>query len=138
MFIASPGVNSRLNRIDIYFSVSSTSQGPGFRRKQDYRQTVPILNRQKSLQDISLYPPPPPEKSVWEPVRRPPGKRFISPGPSPENVTTISPDGQHEKWDGTGSSGRRDKKCLLQTDAEKIAPLQDTVDVGEATDDEKT
>lgn len=30
------------------------------------------------------------------------------------------------------------KKRLLQTATEKITPLQDTVDVGEATDDEKT
>ncbi|HAG2521339.1 TPA: tail fiber assembly protein [Salmonella enterica] len=30
------------------------------------------------------------------------------------------------------------KKRLLQIGAEKIAPLQDTVDVGEATNDEKT
>ncbi|EBR4477538.1 tail fiber assembly protein, partial [Salmonella enterica] len=71
-------------------------------------------------------------------------------GPLPENVTTISPDGQYEKWDGTKwvkdeeaekaaqlRQAEETKSRLLQMASEKIAPLQDAVDLDEATDKEK-
>ncbi|HAK7668742.1 TPA: tail fiber assembly protein [Salmonella enterica] len=71
-------------------------------------------------------------------------------GPLPENVTTISPDGQYEKWDGTKwvkdeeaekaarlREAEETKKQLLQLATDKIAPLQDAVDLDEAADDEK-
>ncbi|EDQ9668200.1 TPA: tail fiber assembly protein [Salmonella enterica] len=51
-----------------------------------------------------------------EPIQKSLGKRFISSGPLPENVTTISPDGQHEKWDGT--------KWVKDEAAEKAAQIQ--------------
>ncbi|ECB7116861.1 tail fiber assembly protein, partial [Salmonella enterica subsp. enterica serovar Typhimurium] len=70
--------------------------------------------------------------------------------PLPENVTSVSPDGEYQKWDGktwvkdeaaeTATRLREaegTKSRLLQTAAEKIAPLQDAVDLGIATDDEK-
>ncbi|ATI92608.1 tail fiber assembly protein [Salmonella enterica] len=76
---------------------------------------------------------------------------YISdPGPLPENVTSVSPGGEYQKWDGktwvkdeaaeTTARLRETegtKSRLLQTAAEKIAPLQDAVDLGIATDDEK-
>ncbi|ECG0729616.1 tail fiber assembly protein [Salmonella enterica] len=76
---------------------------------------------------------------------------YISaPGPLPANVTAISPDGQYEKWDGNKwvkdeaaetaaqlREAEETKKRLLQTASEKIAPLQDAVDLDIATDDEK-
>ncbi|EAN8257196.1 tail fiber assembly protein [Salmonella enterica] len=71
-------------------------------------------------------------------------------GSLPENVTTISPDGQYEKWDGTKwvkdeeaekaarlREAEETKKRLLQLATDKIAPLQDAVDLEEATDEEK-
>ncbi|EJG8324065.1 tail fiber assembly protein [Salmonella enterica] len=73
-----------------------------------------------------------------------------SPGPLPENVTSVSPDGEYQKWNGkvwvkdevaeTAARLREaegTKSRLLQTAAEKIAPLQDAVDLEIATDDEK-
>ncbi|EKK8260805.1 tail fiber assembly protein [Salmonella enterica] len=76
---------------------------------------------------------------------------YISdPGPLPENVTSVSPDGEYQKWDGKawvkdeaaetaarlrGAEGTKNR--LLQMAAEKIAPLQDAVDLEIATDDEK-
>ncbi|EIO8860797.1 tail fiber assembly protein, partial [Salmonella enterica] len=70
--------------------------------------------------------------------------------PLPENVTTISPDGQYEKWDGTKwvkdeeaekaarlREAEETKKRLLQLATDKMAPLQDAVDLEEATDEEK-
>ncbi|EJX2512732.1 tail fiber assembly protein, partial [Salmonella enterica] len=72
-------------------------------------------------------------------------------GPLPENVTTISPDGQYEKWDGTKwvkdeeaetaarlCEAEGTKSRLLQMASGKIAPLQDAVDLGLATDEEKS
>ncbi|HAG2521904.1 TPA: tail fiber assembly protein [Salmonella enterica] len=71
-------------------------------------------------------------------------------GPLPENVTSVSPDGEYQKWDGTKwvkdeaaekaaqlRQAEETKNRLLQMATEKIAPLQDAVDLGEATDDEK-
>ncbi|EAA1752463.1 tail fiber assembly protein [Salmonella enterica subsp. enterica serovar Reading] len=77
---------------------------------------------------------------------------YISdPGPLPENVTSVSPDGEYQKWDGKAwvkdkaaekaaqlRQAEETKNRLLQIAAEKIAPLEDAVDLGEATDDEKT
>ncbi|EAX5118984.1 MULTISPECIES: tail fiber assembly protein [Salmonella] len=73
-----------------------------------------------------------------------------SPGPLPDNVTSVSPDGKYQKWNGkawvkdevaeTAARLREAegiKSRLLQTAAEKIAPLQDAVDLEIATDDEK-
>ncbi|EAO9566802.1 tail fiber assembly protein [Salmonella enterica] len=73
-----------------------------------------------------------------------------SPGPLPENVTSVSPDGKYQKWNGKAwvkdevaetaarlREAEGTKSRLLQTAAEKIAPLQDAVDLEIATDDEK-
>ncbi|ENZ1877035.1 tail fiber assembly protein [Salmonella enterica] len=76
---------------------------------------------------------------------------YISdPGPLPENVTSVSPDGEYQKWDGKAwvkdeaaeaaaqlREAEETKKRLLQTASEKIAPLQDAVDLEIATDEEK-
>ncbi|EKN9113267.1 tail fiber assembly protein [Salmonella enterica] len=76
---------------------------------------------------------------------------YISaPGPLPENVTSVSPDGKYQKWDGKAwvkdeaaetaarlREAEGTKSRLLQMAAEKIAPLQDAVNLGLATDDEK-
>ncbi|EDA1492511.1 tail fiber assembly protein [Salmonella enterica subsp. enterica] len=71
-------------------------------------------------------------------------------GPLPENVTSVSPDGEYQKWDGKAwvkdeaaetaaqlRQAEETKSRLLQIASEKIAPLQDAVDLGLATDDEK-
>ncbi|EPO2770165.1 tail fiber assembly protein [Salmonella enterica subsp. enterica] len=77
---------------------------------------------------------------------------YISePGPLPENVTLVSPDGEYQKWDGKAwvkdeaaetaaqlRQAEETKSRLLQIASEKIAPLQDTVDLGVATDEEKS
>ncbi|ECI1065667.1 tail fiber assembly protein [Salmonella enterica] len=73
-----------------------------------------------------------------------------SPGPLPENVTSVSPDGKYQKWNGKAwvkdevaetaarlREAEGTKSRLLQTAAEKIVPLQDAVDLEIATDDEK-
>ncbi|EEJ6528599.1 tail fiber assembly protein, partial [Salmonella enterica] len=76
---------------------------------------------------------------------------YISaPGPLPENVTSVSPDGEYQKWDGKAwvkdeaaekaaqlRQAEETKSRLLQMASEKIAPLQDAVDLNEATDKEK-
>ncbi|EKA7108551.1 tail fiber assembly protein [Salmonella enterica] len=76
---------------------------------------------------------------------------YISePGPLPENVTSVSPDGKYQKWDGKAwvkdeaaeiaaqlREADETKNRLLQMASEKIAPLQDAVDLGIATDEEK-
>ncbi|HGB6110270.1 TPA: tail fiber assembly protein [Salmonella enterica subsp. enterica serovar Thompson] len=78
---------------------------------------------------------------------------YISkPGPLPENVTSVSPGGEYQKWDGKAQVWVNDeaaeaaarlreaegtKSRLLQMASGKIAPLQDAVDLGIATDDEK-
>ncbi|HAK5377425.1 TPA: tail fiber assembly protein, partial [Salmonella enterica] len=76
---------------------------------------------------------------------------YISdPGPLPENVTSVSPGGEYQKWDGekwvadaeaerhaqvTEAAARR--KSLLQQAGEVIATLQDAVDLGMATKEEE-
>ncbi|ELN5470039.1 tail fiber assembly protein [Salmonella enterica] len=76
---------------------------------------------------------------------------YISaPGPLPENVTSVSPDGEYQKWDGKAwvkdeaaetaarlREAEGTKRRLLQMASGKIVPLQDAVDLGIATDDEK-
>ncbi|EAX8239875.1 tail fiber assembly protein [Salmonella enterica] len=76
---------------------------------------------------------------------------YISePGPLPENVTSVSPDGEYQKWDGKAwvkdeaaeiaaqlREAEGTKNRLLQMASGKIAPLQDAVDLNIATDDEK-
>ncbi|HGJ4365575.1 TPA: tail fiber assembly protein [Salmonella enterica subsp. enterica serovar Thompson] len=78
---------------------------------------------------------------------------YISkPGPLPENVTSVSPGGGYKKWDSKAKVWVNDegaevaarlreaegtKSRLLQMASGKIAPLQDAVDLGIATDDEK-
>ncbi|EAZ9263006.1 tail fiber assembly protein [Salmonella enterica] len=72
-------------------------------------------------------------------------------GPLPENVTLVSPDGEYQKWDGKAwvkdeaaetaaqlRQAEETKSRLLQIASEKIAPLQDAVDLGVATDEEKS
>ncbi|EAX2648223.1 tail fiber assembly protein [Salmonella enterica] len=71
-------------------------------------------------------------------------------GPLPENVTSVSPDGEYQKWDGKAwvkdeaaekaaqlRQAEETKSRLLQMALGKIAPLQDAVDLDEATDKEK-
>ncbi|EBY1892894.1 tail fiber assembly protein [Salmonella enterica subsp. enterica serovar Welikade] len=78
---------------------------------------------------------------------------YISaPGPLPENVTSVSPGDEYQKWDSKAKVWVKDeaaekaaqlrqaeetKNRLLQIASEKIAPLQDAVDLDIATDDEK-
>ncbi|HER1288810.1 TPA: tail fiber assembly protein [Salmonella enterica subsp. enterica serovar Elomrane] len=76
---------------------------------------------------------------------------YISePGPLPENVTSVSPGGEYQKWDGKAwvkdeaaetaarlREAEGTKSRLLQVASGKIAPLQDAVDLEIATDDEK-
>ncbi|ECL5771898.1 tail fiber assembly protein, partial [Salmonella enterica] len=78
---------------------------------------------------------------------------YISePGPLPENATSVSPGGGYKKWDSKTQVWVNDeaaeaaarlreaeetKNRLLQIASEKIAPLQDAVDLDIATDDEK-
>ncbi|EJB5589363.1 tail fiber assembly protein [Salmonella enterica] len=79
---------------------------------------------------------------------------YISdPGPLPENVTSVSPGGGYKKWDSKAQVWVNDeaaeaaarlreaegtKNRLLQIASGKIAPLQDAVDLGLATDEEKS
>ncbi|AXD43237.1 tail fiber assembly protein [Salmonella enterica subsp. salamae] len=77
---------------------------------------------------------------------------YISePGPLPENVTSVSPGGEYQKWDGKAwvkdeaaetaarlHEAEGTKSRLLQMASGKIAPLQDAVDLGIATDEEKS
>ncbi|ECG1242558.1 shikimate transporter [Salmonella enterica subsp. enterica] len=73
-------------------------------------------------------------------------------GPLPENVTSVSPGGGYKKWDSKAQVWMNDeaaeaaarlreaegtKNRLLQIASEKIAPLQDAVDLDEATNKEK-
>ncbi|EAA7686896.1 tail fiber assembly protein [Salmonella enterica subsp. enterica serovar Newport] len=73
-------------------------------------------------------------------------------GPLPENATSVSPGGGYKKWDSKTQVWVNDesaeaaarlreaeetKNRLLQIASEKIAPLQDAVDLDIATDDEK-
>ncbi|HCM1957450.1 TPA: tail fiber assembly protein [Salmonella enterica subsp. houtenae serovar 43:z4,z23:-] len=76
---------------------------------------------------------------------------YISdPGPLPENVTSVSPSCEYQKWDGKAwvkdeaaetaarlREAEETKSRLLQMASGKIAPLQDAVDLGLAIDDEK-
>lgn len=69
-------------------------------------------------------------------------------GPLPENVTSVSPGGGYKKWDSKAQVWMNDeaaeaaarlreaegtKNRLLQIASEKIAPLQDAVDLDEAS-----
>ncbi|EAN9661264.1 tail fiber assembly protein [Salmonella enterica subsp. enterica serovar Pomona] len=78
---------------------------------------------------------------------------YISePGPLPENFTSVSPGDGYKKWDSKAKVWVNDeaaeaaarlreaegtKKRLLQLATDKIAPLQDAVDLDIATEDEK-
>ncbi len=72
--------------------------------------------------------------------------------PLPENVTSVSPGGGYKKWDSKAQVWMNDeaaeaaarlreaegtKNRLLQIASEKIAPLQDAVDLDKATNKEK-
>lgn len=72
------------------------------------------------------------------------------PGSLPENVTSVSPDGEYQRWNGsqwvTDEEARRNalinqaaekKAGLLKQMGEQIAVLQDAVDFGEATPEEQ-
>lgn len=75
---------------------------------------------------------------------------FISElGPLPENVTWLSPEGEYQKWNGTSwvkdaeaeklfriREADETKNSLMQVASEQIAPLQDAVDLGIATEEE--
>ncbi|HCO5723789.1 TPA: tail fiber assembly protein, partial [Escherichia coli] len=75
---------------------------------------------------------------------------FISePGPLPENVTWLSPEGDYQKWDGTSwvkdteaeklfrrREAEETKNSLMQAASEHIAPLQDAVELELATEEE--
>ncbi|QST27412.1 tail fiber assembly protein [Escherichia albertii] len=71
-------------------------------------------------------------------------------GSLPENVTSVSPDGEYQRWDGsqwvTDEEAKRNalinqaaekKAGLLKQMGEQIAVLQDAVDFGEATPEEQ-
>ncbi|HHH7893442.1 tail fiber assembly protein [Escherichia marmotae] len=71
-------------------------------------------------------------------------------GSLPENVTSVSPDGEYQRWNGsqwvTDEEARRNalinqaaekKAGLLKQMGEQIAVLQDAVDFGEATPEEQ-
>lgn len=70
-------------------------------------------------------------------------------GPLPENVTSIAPSGQYQRWNGKAWEKDEDaerlameaeatehKKSLMQAANERIATLQDAVELEMATDDE--
>ncbi|ECF6075756.1 tail fiber assembly protein [Salmonella enterica subsp. houtenae] len=67
------------------------------------------------------------------------------------HYTSVSPDDEYQKWDGKTwvkdeaaektaqlRQAEETKNRLLQMASEKIAPLQDAVDLGIATDEEKS
>ncbi|MEC9884025.1 tail fiber assembly protein [Escherichia marmotae] len=71
-------------------------------------------------------------------------------GSLPENVTSVSPDGEYQRWNGsqwvTDEEARRNalinqaaekKAGLLKQMGEQIAVLQDAIDFGEATPEEQ-
>ncbi|ALF02257.1 tail fiber assembly [Salmonella phage SEN1] len=76
---------------------------------------------------------------------------YISePGPLPENVTSVSPESQYQKWDGKAwvkdevaeaaarlIEAEGTKNNLLQMALTKIAPLQDAVELDIATSEER-
>ncbi|EAT5889962.1 tail fiber assembly protein [Salmonella enterica] len=76
---------------------------------------------------------------------------YISePGPLPENVTSVSPENQYQKWDGKAwvkdevaeaaarlIEAEGTKNNLLQMALTKIAPLQDAVELDIATSEER-
>ncbi|EJQ6148775.1 tail fiber assembly protein [Escherichia albertii] len=100
------------------------------------------------------------EDASWHLVEDHRGKRvydvnsgsalFISElGPLPENVTWLSPDGEYQKWNGVSwvkdeeaeklfriREAEETKNSLMQVASEHIAPLQDAVDLGIATEEE--
>ncbi len=127
------------------------------RRALDYRQIVLIAPPDIPASHIAVFDA---ETKTWslheehrdETVDTQTGNPiYISePGPLPENVTSVSPDGEYQKWDGkawvkdeAAETAARllevegTKSRLLQMASGKIAPLQDAVDLGIATDDEK-
>lgn len=70
-------------------------------------------------------------------------------GSLPKNVTSIAPDGQYQKWNGTIwvkdeeaekvailAEATAKKSSLMQSANDHIAPLQDAVDLDMATDEE--
>lgn len=70
-------------------------------------------------------------------------------GPLPANTTSLAPDGQYQKWNGTGwvkdegaekaaqqREAESEKTRLMQMATNNIAPLQDAVDLDMATDEE--
>ncbi|EDT3088655.1 tail fiber assembly protein, partial [Salmonella enterica subsp. enterica serovar Newport] len=72
------------------------------------------------------------------------------PGPLPENVTSVSPENQYQKWDGKAwvkdevaeaaarlIEAEGTKNNLLQMALTKIAPLQDAVELDIATSEER-
>ncbi len=128
------------------------------RRALDYRQIVLIAPPDIPASHIAVFDA---ETKTWslhedhrdETVDTQTGNPiYISePSPLPENVTSVSPGGEYQKWDGkawvkdeaaeTAARLREaevTKRRLLQMASGKIAPLQDAVDLGIATDEEKS
>lgn len=128
------------------------------RRALDYRQIVLIAPPDIPASHIAVFDA---ETKTWslhedhrdETVDTQTGNPiYISePSPLPENVTSVSPSGEYQKWDGkawvkdeaaeTAARLREaevTKRRLLQMASGKIAPLQDAVDLGIATDEEKS
>lgn len=128
------------------------------RRALDYRQIVLIAPPDIPASHIAVFDA---ETKTWslhedhrdETVDTQTGNPiYISePSPLPENVTSVSPGGEYQKWDGkawvkdeaaeTAARLREaevTKRRLLQMASGKIAPLQDAVDLGIVTDEEKS
>ncbi len=122
-------------------------------KMSDTPQTIKIFNLRSDTNEFigagdAYIPPHTGLPAVYDTTTG--NQVYISaPGPLPENVTSVSPDGEYQKWDGKAwvkdeaaetaarlREAEGTKSRLLQMASEKIAPLQDAVDLDEATDKE--
>lgn len=89
-------------------------------------------------------------KTVWSTETGDPVNVTL-PGDYPEGITTQAPETPYDRWDGekwvTDEDARKasaikladlQKSTLIQAAGESISPLQDAVDLGMATDEEKS
>lgn len=89
-------------------------------------------------------------ETVWETETGEP-MSITLPGDYPPGTTTLEPDTPYDKWDGdkwvTDDAAKKSadvkaadlqKTTLIQRAGENISPLQDAVDLGMATDEEKS
>lgn len=89
-------------------------------------------------------------KTVWSTGTGDP-VNVTSPGDYPEGTTTQAPETPYDRWDGekwvTDEDARKadaiktadlQKSALIQAAGESISPLQDAVDLGMATEEEKS